>query len=99
MDFLIGTDRKLPGVEAATASTLLHFVHPEEMPIIDVRTIGVLFAAGLISTSHKDLEHYDEFRQAILRIQSSCPGRSLREIDRALFAYHKEILGKPGQRL
>jgi hypothetical protein len=81
-------------VEAATASTLLHFMRPEEMPIIDVRTVGVLFAAGLISSPQKDLEHYKEFRQAILRIQSSCPDRSLREIDRGLFAYHKEVLDK-----
>jgi len=99
MDVLIGTGGKLPGVEAPTASTLLHFMHPEEMPIIDVRTVGVLFVAGLISSPRRDLEHYEEFRQAILGIQSSCPERSLREIDRALFAYHKENLDKSGQDL
>lgn len=85
---------KLPGVEAATGSTLLHFMDPETMPIIDVRTIGVLFAAGLISTTNKDLEHYEEFRQAMIGIRSRCPSWSLREIDRALFAYHTEVLDK-----
>jgi len=91
---LLGPGVKLPGVEAATGSTIIHFVHPQIMPIIDVRTIGVLFKAGLITTVRKDLAHYEEFRRAIERIRLSYPKWSLREIDRALFAYHKEILGK-----
>lgn len=94
---LLDPSVKLPGVEAATGSTLLHFMDPGNMPIIDVRTIGVLFAAKLISTSQKDLEHYEEFRQAIHGIRSRCPGWSLRQIDRALFAYHTEVLDKAGQ--
>ena len=89
---LIEPSVKLPGVEVATGSTLLHFMDPETMPIIDVRTIGVLFAAGLISTDHKDLEHYEEFRQAIHGIKFRCPGWNLRQVDRALFAYHTEVL-------
>jgi hypothetical protein len=83
---------KLPGVEAPTGSTLLHFMHPEIMPIIDVRTVEVLYAAGLLSTDRRDLAHYEEFRQAIEGIRDRCPGWSLREIDRALFAYHKQFL-------
>jgi hypothetical protein len=94
---LLEPNVKLPGVEAATGSTLLHFMDPQTMPIIDVRTVGVLFAAGLISTNQKDLEHYEEFRRAIHGIASRCPGWSLREIDRALFAYHTEVLDKVGQ--
>ncbi len=91
---LIGPGMKLPGVEAATGSTIIHFIHPESMPIIDVRTIGALFRAGLISTQQKDLAHYEEFRQAIEGIKQGCPGWSLRHIDRALFAYHKQVLDK-----
>ena len=37
----------------------MHFMHPQRMPIMDVRTIGVLLMARLISTERKDLAHYD----------------------------------------
>lgn len=85
---------KLPGVDAATGSTILHFMHPQIMPIIDVRTIEVLHAAGLIYSRQKDLDHYEGFRTAIESIRRRCPSWSLREIDRALFAYHKQELSK-----
>lgn len=91
---LIAPAVKLPGVEAATGSTLIHFMHPDSMPIIDVRTCEVLFASGLISTDRKDLAHYEEFRRAIDGIKSRCPGWTLRQIDRALFAYHKQVFDK-----
>jgi len=91
---LIAPSVKLPGVEAATGSTIIHFMHPQLMPIIDVRTIGVLFVAHLISTERKDLAHYEEFRRAIDGIRRRCPRWSLREIDRALFAYHKLVLDR-----
>jgi hypothetical protein len=94
---LLGPGVKLPGVEAATGSTLLHFIHPHSMPIIDVRTVEVLFEAGLISTKQRNLAHYEEFRQAVAGIRSRCPTWSLRQIDRALFAYHKQVLDKDGQ--
>ena len=83
---------KLSGVEAPTGSTILHFMHPQTMPIIDVRTVEVLYAAGLLSTDRRDLAHYEEYRQAIESISHRCLGWSLREIDRALFAYHKQFL-------
>jgi hypothetical protein len=91
---LIAPTVKLPGVEAATGSTLLHFMHPDTMPIIDVRTCEVLFAARLISTDRKDLAHYEEFRRAIDGIRLRCPRWTLRQIDRALFAYHKQAFQK-----
>lgn len=92
LDALLGPGMKLPGVEVATGSTVVHFMHPRIMPIIDVRTVEVLFKAGLISTDRKDLAHYEEFRQAIEGIRRRCPSWSLRQIDRALFAYHKQYL-------
>jgi holliday junction DNA helicase RuvB len=88
---------KLPGVGAPTGSTLLHFMDPQTMPIIDVRTVEVLFAAGLISNNQRDLEHYEEFRQAIYGIRARCPSWTLRQIDRALFAYHTLVLDKGSQ--
>jgi hypothetical protein len=89
--------KKLPGVEAPTGSTLIHFIHPETMPIIDVRTVEVLYAARRISTKRRELESYEEFRNAIDRIRRECPKRTLREIDRALFAYHKLVLDNNGK--
>lgn len=91
---LLAPGVKLPGVEAPTGSTILHFMHPRVMPIIDVRTVEVLYAAGLLSTDRRDLAHYEEYRRAIEGIRHRCPGRNLREIDRALFAYHKQFLEK-----
>jgi hypothetical protein len=91
---LLGPGVKLPGVEAATGSTVIHFMHPQSMPIIDVRTVEILFHAGLILTDRKDLMHYEEFRLAIDGIRCRCPSWSLRQIDRALFAYHKQVLDK-----
>jgi hypothetical protein len=91
---LIAPHVKLPGIEAATGSTVIHFMHPQLMPIIDVRTIAVLFVARLISTESKDLARYEEFRRAIDGIRRRCPTWTLRQIDRALFAYHKLVLDK-----
>ncbi len=95
---LIGPNVKLPGVGAPTGSTIIHFFHPETMPIIDVRTVEVLHAAGLISTKQRDFEHYEEFRNAIEGISRRCPGLKLRQIDRALFAYHKEVMTQKRKR-
>jgi hypothetical protein len=89
---LLADGMKLPGVGAPTGSTLLHFIHSETMPIVDVRTVETLFAAGLISTELRELETYEEFRRAIDEIRRRCPGWTLRQIDRALFAYHKQVL-------
>jgi hypothetical protein len=93
LSVLIGSGTKLPGVGAPTASTVIHFFHPEEMPIIDIRTVEVLYSANLILTRQRDLEHYEEFRKAILAIKSACPRHSIREIDKALFAFHKAGMG------
>jgi hypothetical protein len=92
---LLGGSHKLPGVEAPTGTTLLHFMHPDSMPIIDVRTAEVLVEAGLIRTADRDLDHYEVFRNAIEGIRQRCPGWSLRQIDRALFAYHS-LTRSPG---
>jgi hypothetical protein len=85
---------KLPGVGAPTGSTIIHFIHPLSMPIIDVRPVEVLFDAGLVSSKQRDLKRYENFRMAIEGIRRRCPESSVREIDRALFAYHKQVLDK-----
>ena len=91
---MIGPGAKLAGIGAPSGSTIVHFMHPTTMPIIDVRTVEVLHKAGLVRTKQRDLDHYNEFRKAINRIKTACPRWSLREIDKALFAYHKQVLDK-----
>src|ERR1700684_3920162 len=39
---LLRDGHKLPGLGAPTGSTILHFIHPGFMPIIDVRTVETL---------------------------------------------------------
>lgn len=93
---LLNDAEKLPGVGAPSGSTILHFIHPEYMPIMDVRTVETLQKAGRIRTKMRDLRHYEEFRAAIDRIRSECPTWTLRQIDKALFAYHKIVLDTKG---
>jgi hypothetical protein len=80
---------KLPGLRAPTASTILHFIHPDMMPIIDRRTAEVLLRARLVSTKGTEFLHYEGFRSAVDSIRLRCPNWTLRQIDRALFAFHK----------
>lgn len=82
----------LHGVADATASAILHFMHPDFMPIMDVRTIQVLQRIGYLPPFRRtegSAERYEHFYKAIDEIKRRCPGWALREIDRALFAYHK----------
>ena len=39
-----------------------------------------------------DLKRYFPFREAILSLQEQCPGFTIRQIDRALFSYHRLIM-------
>lgn len=82
--------RGLRGIGAPTGSTILHFIHPDSMPIIDQRTVGVLFKHKRVLTQRTGFEQYKEFRDAINAIRCKCPRWSLRQLDRALFAYHKQ---------
>jgi hypothetical protein len=92
LEALLGDGHKLPGIGAPTGSTILHFIHPDYMPIIDVRTVETLHEARRIHTKMRDLTHYEEFRFAIDDIKHECPNWTLRQIDKALFAYHKVVL-------
>lgn len=91
---LVAPECKLPGIGAATGSTILHFIHPRKMPIIDVRTVEVLFKARLISSRGVTFSHYEEFRYVMDCIRHRFAGWNLREIDRALFAYHKQVVAR-----
>jgi hypothetical protein len=62
---LLAPDVKLPGFGAPTGSTILHFIHPDTMPIMDSRAAECLHEAGLFSTRYAYASHYDEFRRTI----------------------------------
>ncbi|ADI73371.1 conserved hypothetical protein [Methanohalobium evestigatum Z-7303] len=83
---------QLDGIGVPTASTILHFIYPERFPIIDYRVMEVLNNFGYLNTKNATSEsNYHKYRNVILNIaaESNC---SLSELDRALFAYHKENL-------
>lgn len=84
---------KAAGFGIPVASTVLHFVFPNKFPIIDIRTIETLYFVGRIkSTNKSDYRIYDRFRSVILDEIHRKTDCSLHEIDRALFAYHRDIL-------
>jgi hypothetical protein len=79
----------LPGIGAPVSSTFLHFIYPSFFPIIDRRTVDVLRYFGYIRHKSTDIAQYPAFMAAVLGIRDCYPNWSLREIDRAVFTYHK----------
>ena len=88
----LGVLCRLHGVGAPVGSTLLHLMYPNEFPIIDIRTVETTHHAGRLESKKTDLARYPAFTTEILKIAGENPAFSLREIDRALFAYHRMIL-------
>ena len=70
-------------------STILHFIYPDAFPIMDVRTIGALKEGKYLGSKTPSIPLYVLFREIILSIRRDNPSWTLRQIDRALFAYHK----------
>jgi len=83
---------KLYGFGAPVASTFLQFIYPSAFPIVDRRTVDVLRYFGYIQYKSTGIAQYAAFKAAILKIQEKCPKWNLREIDRALFSFHKQNL-------
>jgi hypothetical protein len=87
----------LPGIGAPVASTILHFIFPDIFPIYDTRTVEVLNDFCYLKRKTVSPSHYPEFQDAMLKIRTENVHYDLRQIDRALFAYHKVSSGKPGK--
>jgi len=89
-------DPHLPGIGGPVASTVLHMACPETMPIVDFRTVEVLRDDAKYldkkSTHHycNTIEGYRVFCGAMNNIVRDYPSWTLRQIDRALFVYHKQ---------
>lgn len=83
---------KASGFGVPMASTVLHFIFPDRFPIIDIRTAEtVYFACKIKSPNRGDHRIYDSFRSTTLEIARKT-GCTLHQIDRALFAYHRDII-------
>ncbi|MBA7685235.1 hypothetical protein ES703_93653 [subsurface metagenome] len=80
----------LKGVQVPVASTILHFLHPNKFPIFDIHVRVSLKNAGKWKKSTDDasaeawLEYID-----LMRGLSNQLGVSLRDLDKALWAYDK----------
>lgn len=80
----------LPGIGAPIASTILHFIFPDDFPIYDFRTVEVLNYFGYIKFKTASLGHYQEFQKVLKHLRTNLVHFNLRQIDRALFAFHKK---------
>ena len=88
-DYKLPSLMELPGIGAPIGSTILHFIYPDRFPIMDVRTCEALYGLGYIESKARDEKRYPAFRGVILDIKKQHCGYTLRQIDKALFAYDK----------
>ncbi len=83
----------LEGIGVLLASTILHFIYPNEFPIIDKRTIDMLQYKDCIDKNISresvkgDVNRYYYYRSIILNL-SELYKLSLRQIEKALSKYH-----------
>jgi len=80
----------LNGVSVAVAATILHFMYPNKYPIFDIRARVTLKKAGLWDRDENDasekawLDYVEIMRSLAHRLDVS-----LRDLDKALYAYDK----------
>ncbi len=79
----------LSGIGAPVASTILHFVYPHIYPIYDFRTVQVLYYCSYLTSKTVNQTQYPKFQEIILKMRKDLVYYNLRQIDRALFAFHK----------
>lgn len=81
----------LYGIGVPTASTILHLIYPSKFPIMDIRTAETLHYFKGLEKEIRSAENYIQFCKVICNIaeKSKC---TLRDVDKAIFAYHKIIL-------
>ncbi|MCK4445040.1 MAG: hypothetical protein KAW09_10890 [Thermoplasmata archaeon] len=95
----IATLDDLLGIGIPVASTILHFIAPMTIPIVDIRTVQLLKHKHCLDRSKSDYNYrntipgYRIFRSKVLEIAKKHVKGDIRRLDRALFAYHKKILG------
>ena len=77
---------RLHGVALRTASALLHWMLPDQYPILDFRVVGALGRAE--PTSYEDVDFYLDIA-AEIKSRARQHGMDLRTMDRALWAWQK----------
>ena len=94
----VKTLKKLDGIGVPVASTILHFIESDNIPIVDMRAVKALLSLGKLPK--KSLYHYRntingflEYHNTILAIKNKY-NLNLRKIDNALFNFHKYFLDK-----
>jgi len=86
--------KDLYGIGVPIASTILHFIYPDDYPIVDFRTIEALRLLGYIDKDVKmtdirdTIEGYGSYCSKIFELSKKVK-RKLREVDKALFKFHK----------
>lgn len=78
----------LYGIAIPTGTTILHFIFPDVFPIMDIRTAEALYYLEYLECKGRTEKDYYKFYEVIHKIKMNT-NMSLREIDRALFSYHK----------
>lgn len=76
----------LEGVNYPVASTLLHFAFPDRYPIVDFRA---LWSLGVRRPSSYSFDFWWDFVKS-MREESTRLGISIRDLDKALWAFAKE---------
>ena len=77
----------LDGWGIPMASTMLHLLHPNRFPIVDYRVLEVLRDKNRLTANRDTEKGYWSYYAAIHRLMRST-GCCIREIDRALWAFH-----------
>ena len=82
--------KKLKGVDTAVAGTILHYLHPDRFPIFDYHARTTLKKAGIWSRDVNDDsdQAWLEYTK-LMNLLASQLAVSLRDLDKALFAYDK----------
>ncbi len=96
----INTILNLAGIGVSVGSTILHFIYPNKFPIVDFRTVRALQHERYLDKTKSvsfysgTAKGYKIYKSVILTIKKKYKRWSLRQIDKALFAYHKIELYK-----
>ena len=79
----------LEGWGIPMASTMLHFLHPNRFPIVDYRVLQVLRdRTGFIANRDTEKGYWRYYSEIHYIMRTT--GCRMREIDRALWAFHKK---------
>lgn len=76
----------IDGVGKPFASAILSAVYPADFALMDARSVGVLFEAGLLESKNTARVPYEDYL-GVVRMLASEANVSLHEVYRALYAY------------